>query len=117
MITNKLGSYAVDRRQILPAVEHRSNEVLNDRAENSHLPLRRREREMQGFRSLGGLQRFVAVFSTVRNHFVPPCPRRFAVATHLCRLNAMAQWKAAAGAEEEADRPNFIIDKGRGSLW
>src|SRR3712207_9466763 len=42
---------------------------LNNRAENSHLPFRRRERARQGFRSPGGLQRFVSVFSAVRNLF------------------------------------------------
>jgi putative transposase len=74
MITDKLGSYAAARRRIMPAIEHRSHKGLNNRAENSHLPLRRRERAMQGFRSPGGLQRFVAVFSAVRNLFVPPVP-------------------------------------------
>lgn len=49
IITDKLGSYAAARRQIMPAVEHRSHKGLNNRAENSHLPLRRRERAMQGF--------------------------------------------------------------------
>jgi len=97
MITDKLGSYAAARRPNMPAVEHRSHKGLNNRAENSHLPLRRRERAMQGFRSPGSLQRFVTVFSAVRNLFVPPRPRRSALATHLHRLNAMAQWKAAAG--------------------
>jgi putative transposase len=48
---------------------------------------------MQGFRSPGGLQRFVSIFSVVRNHFVPPRSRRSAFATHLHRL----QWKAVAG--------------------
>jgi putative transposase len=57
MITNKLGSYAAARRQIMPSVEHRSHKGLNNRAANLHLPLRRRERIMQGFRSPGGLQR------------------------------------------------------------
>ena len=85
------------RRQIMPAIEHRSHKGLNNRAENSHLPLRRRERAMQGFRSPAGLQRFVAVFSVVRNLFVPPRSRRSALATHLHRLNAVAQWKAVAG--------------------
>ena len=51
MITDKLGSYAAARRQIMPDVEHRSHKGLNNRAENSHLPFRRRERAMQGFRS------------------------------------------------------------------
>ena len=96
MITDKLGSYATARRQIMPEVEHRSHEGLNNRAENSHLPFRRRERARQGFRSTGGLQRFVNVFSAVRNLFVPPRSHRSACATHLHRLNAMAEWKVAA---------------------
>src|SRR3712207_1095095 len=86
MITDKLGSYAAARRQIMPAVEHRSHKGLNSQAENSHLPLRRREQTMQGFRSPGGLQRFVSVFSAVRNLFVPPCSRRSALASRLHRL-------------------------------
>jgi putative transposase len=96
MITDKLGSYTAARRQVMPATEHRSHKGLNNRAENSHLPLRRRERAMQGFRSPGGLQRFTSVFSAVRNLFVPPRSRRSALATHLHRLAAMAEWKSAA---------------------
>jgi putative transposase len=96
MITDKLGSYGAARRQIMPAVDHRSHKGLNNRAENSHLPLRRREQAMHGFRSPGGLQRFASVFSATRNLFVPPHSRRSALATHLHRLNAMAEWKAAA---------------------
>jgi putative transposase len=76
---------------------HRSHKGLNNRTENSHLPLRRRERMMQGFRAPGGLQRFVSVFSAVRNLFVPPHSRRSSLATHLHRLKAMAKWKSAAG--------------------
>jgi hypothetical protein len=49
------------------------------------------------FRSPGGLQRFIAVFSAVRNLIVPPRSRRSALAAHLHRLNAVAQWKAVAG--------------------
>jgi putative transposase len=96
LITDKLGSYASARRQIMPAVEHRSHKRLNNRAENSHLPLRQRERAMQGFRSPGGLQRFASVFSATRNLFVPPRSRRSALATHLHRLNALAAWNTAA---------------------
>ncbi|MBZ6078038.1 IS6 family transposase [Microvirga puerhi] len=96
MITDKLGSYAAARRQIMPDVEHRSHKGLNNRAENSHLPFRRRERARQGFRSARGLQRFVNVFSAVRNLFVPPRSRRSAAATHLHCLNAMAEWNVAA---------------------
>jgi putative transposase len=96
MITDKLGSYAAAQRQVMPAVEHRSHKGLNIRAENSHLPFRRRERVMQGFRSPRYLQRFISVFSAVRNLFVPSRSSRFASAAHLHRLNAMAVWKAAA---------------------
>jgi putative transposase len=52
---------------------------------------------MQGFRSPGGLQRFTSVFSAVRNLIVPPRSRRSALATHLHRLNAMAESKTVAG--------------------
>jgi len=92
MITDKLGSYAAAKRLILPKVEHRSHKGLNRRAENSHVPLRKRER----FRSWSGLQRFVSIFCSVRNLFVPPRSHRSAFATHLHRLDAMAEWKSAA---------------------
>jgi putative transposase len=98
MITDKFGFYAAARRQIISAIEHRSHKGLNNRAENSHLPLRRPERAMQGFRSPAGLQGFVAVFSAVRNLFVPPRSRRSALATNLHRLNAVANggpWPAS----------------------
>jgi putative transposase len=99
MITDKLRSYGAARRQVMPTVEHRSHKGLNNRAENSHVPLRKRERMMQGFRSPGNLQRFVSIFSTIRNLFVPPRSKRSALATHTHRLLAMVEWKAAtAGA-------------------
>jgi putative transposase len=86
IITNKLSSYGAARRQVMPRVEHRSHKGLNNRAENSHLALRKRERMMQGFRSVGGLQRFTSVFSAVRNLLVPPGSHQSALATHLHRL-------------------------------
>jgi putative transposase len=66
--------------------EHRLHKGLNNRAENSHMPLRKRECIMQGFRSPGSLQRFVSVFSTLRNLFVPSRSERSALATHIHRL-------------------------------
>jgi len=96
LITDKLGSYAAARRQIMPSVELRAHKGLNNRAENSHVPLRKREWMMQGFRSAGGLQQYVSVFSVVRNLFVPPRTRRSALATHPHRLTAIAEWKGAA---------------------
>ena len=92
LITDKLPSYGAAKREVMPGVDHWSHKGMNNRAENSHVPLRKRERVMQGFRSSAGLQRFASIFSTVRNHFVPPRSRRSALATHLHRLTAMAEW-------------------------
>jgi putative transposase len=97
IITDKLPSYGAAKRHVMPRVVPQSHNGLNNRAENSHLPLRKRERMMQVFRSAGGLQRFTSVFSAARNLFVPPRPSRSALATHIHRLQAMAAWKAAAG--------------------
>jgi len=97
IITDKLPSYGAAKRQVMPKVEHRSHKGLNNRAENSRVPLRKRERIMQGFRSAGGLQRFTYILSAMRNLFVPPRSHRSALATHLHRLQAMAAWRAAAG--------------------
>ena len=78
----------------MPDVGHRSHRGLNNRAENSHVPQRKRERTMQGFRSPGGLQHFVSIFSALGNLFVPPSSNRSALAIHIHRLQAMAEWKA-----------------------
>ncbi len=42
MVTDKLRSYDAAKREIMPGMEHRSHKSLNNRAENSHLPVRRR---------------------------------------------------------------------------
>jgi len=94
MISDKLRSYGAAKRQVMPRVEHRSHKGLNNRDENSHVPLRKRERSMQGFRSPGSLQRFVSIFSAVRNLFVPPRLQRSALGIRFHRLQAMAEWKA-----------------------
>lgn len=97
VITDKLRSYEAARLQVMPNVEHWSHKGLNNRVENSHVPLRKRERVMQGFRSPGGLQRFVSIFSAIRNLFVPPGSKRSALAILAHRRNAMAEWNAATG--------------------
>ncbi|SOC45175.1 putative transposase [Rhizobium subbaraonis] len=98
IVTDKLRSYGAAKRDVVPAVEHRSHKGLNNRAENSHLPLRKRERPMQGFRSAGSLQRFISIFSALRNLFVTPHHKRSALATHIHRIRAIAHWKAVTGA-------------------
>jgi putative transposase len=46
MITDKLASYGAAKREVMPGIEHRQHKGLNNRAENSHQPTRRRERQM-----------------------------------------------------------------------
>ena len=91
VITDKLRSYGTARRQVMPNVEHRSHKGLNNRAENSHLPFRKRERVRQGFRPIGSLQHFVSVFSAVRNLFVPSPTNRSASQIRKRRLQALAE--------------------------
>jgi putative transposase len=49
IVTDKVRSYGVAQRQLLPKIEHRQSRYLNNCAENSHRPTRRRERQMQRF--------------------------------------------------------------------
>lgn len=98
IVTDKLRSYGAARRQIMPSVEHRSHKGLNNRAENSHLPLRKQERIMQRFRSPGALQHFARVFSAIRNLFVPPRSKSTTIAVHLHRFRAIAHWRAMTEA-------------------
>jgi len=95
MITDKLKSYGSARHKMLLSIRHLSHKGLNNRAENSHLPLRKRERIMQKFRSSGGCQRFVSVFSAIRNLFVPPASITTALSQHIHRVRALAQWNSA----------------------
>lgn len=96
IITDKLRSYGAAKREVAPGLDHLSHKGLNNRAENSHLPLRKRERVMQGFRSPGGLQRFVSMQSATRNRFSVPARRRSALTIRYHRLEAFEAWKSAA---------------------
>jgi putative transposase len=71
IITDKLKSYGAAKREVLPGVEHRQHRYLNNRAENSHQPTRQRERRMQGFKSPGHAQRFLAAYGLIAQHFRP----------------------------------------------
>jgi putative transposase len=71
IVTDKLRSYGVAQRQILPGVEHRQSRYLNNRAENSHRPTRRRERQMQRFKSSRHAQDFLSAHSFIDGHFFP----------------------------------------------
>jgi putative transposase len=71
IVPDKLKSYGVARRQILPKVEHRQSRYLNNRAENSHRPTRRRGRQMQRFKSPRQAQDFLSAHAFIHGHFHP----------------------------------------------
>ncbi|MEU1691915.1 IS6 family transposase [Streptomyces hirsutus] len=71
IVTDKLRSCGATHRAVMPSVEHRSHQGLNNQAENSHQPTRQRERAMKGFRSVGAAPRFLAAFSALSPHFRP----------------------------------------------
>jgi putative transposase len=97
MITDKLASYPAAKKDLLPAVEHRRHKGLNNRAENSHQPTRRRERIMKRFKSARQAQRFLAVHDPIANLF-----HRSAYTSaveHRCRrAQAFRTWSEVTGA-------------------
>src|SRR3712207_1743007 len=69
MVTDKLGSHGAAKRELMPGVEHRRHKGLNNRAENSHQPTRRRERQMKRFKSPRQAQRFLSAHDQTDNLF------------------------------------------------
>src|ERR1700722_5117338 len=88
IVTDKLKSYGVAQREVLPKVEHRQSRYLNNRAENSHRPTRRRERQMQRFKSPKQAQHFLSAHAFIHGHFHPR--RHLLAATDYRRLRAEA---------------------------
>ena len=68
-VTDRLPSYRAALKDVGMAKRQETGRWLNNRVENSHQPLRRRERAMQRFRQTRSLQKFAAVHSSVHNHF------------------------------------------------
>ena len=68
-VTDKHRSYSASMKEIGNADRQETERWLNNRAENSHQPFRRRERAMPRFKRLRTLQKFVAVHASVHNHF------------------------------------------------
>jgi putative transposase len=99
IVTDGLASYGAAARELGCGDRHRPSRLReNNRAENSHLPIRRRERKQQRFKSQGSAQRFLASHATVYNAFnvqrhliSRPTLRQF-------RAEAMANWAAATAA-------------------
>ena len=69
IITDRLRSYRAALRELGGTGRHQAGRWLNNRAENSHLPFRRREHDMLRFRRMRSLQKFATVHSSVYNHF------------------------------------------------
>ena len=68
-VTDRLKSYGAAFRDLGVPKKQSTGRWLNNRAENSHLPFRRRERAMLRFRQMRCLQKFVTVHASVYNHF------------------------------------------------
>jgi putative transposase len=69
VITDRLRSYRAAMKEIGNETRQMTGRWLNNRAENSHQPFRRRERAMAKFRSVNSLQKFASIHSSVHNHF------------------------------------------------
>ena len=69
VVTDKLRSYASAFRAIGLSAEHNRGLRANNRAENSHQPVRRRERKQQRFKSPGSAQRFLSFHAATYNTF------------------------------------------------
>src|SRR5215204_7652391 len=69
LVTDKLGSYGAARRELRLSCRHERGLRKNNRAENSHQPVRRRERKQQRFKSARSAQRFLSIHAPVHNTF------------------------------------------------
>lgn len=91
LVTDKLRSRCAALKEIGAADRQETGRWMNNRAENSHLPFRRREWAMLRFRRSRTLQKFASVYASVSNHF--------STERHLQNRNAYKQTRAAALAE------------------
>ncbi len=98
IVTDKLRSYGVAHRSLIPETEHNTEQYANNRAELSHQPTRVRERGMRRFKSIKPAQRFLeshaAVYNLFNLHRHSLCKRFF----KLFRLRSFATWDAVTAA-------------------
>ena len=93
IVTDKLRSYGTAIRLLALSVRHEQGLRRNNRAENSHQSVRRRERKMQRFKSSASAQRFLAVHAAVYNLFNV---QRHLISRRTLRQfrgDAMRQWR------------------------
>jgi putative transposase len=92
-VTDKLRSYGAAMKVIGNASRQETGRWQNNRAENSHLPFRRRERAMLRFQQMRSLQKFVAVHSSIHNHFNQERHLYSRTNFKLNRAAALAEWR------------------------
>ena len=92
-VTDKLRSYGAALKEIGASDRQETGRWLNNRAENSHLPFRRRESAMLRFRRMRSLQKFAAVHSSVHNHFNQERHFYSRQNLKLNRAAALAEWR------------------------
>ena len=98
MITDKLRSYAAAKRDLRCGAEHRQHKGLNNRAENSHQPTRRRERIMKCFKTARHVQRFLSIHDPIANLFDRRRDQQSASERRHARTEALTVWSNATGA-------------------
>jgi len=101
MITDKLASYGA-AKEVMPSVEHRQHRGLNNRAENSHQPTRRRERQMKRFKSAGQAQRFLFAHDGINNLFYLRRDHVTASEYRATRGRAFEVWSEISGVAARA---------------
>jgi putative transposase len=102
MITDKLASYPTAKREAMPGVGHRRHEGLDNRAENSHQPTRRRERQMKRFKSPGQARRFLSAHDQVNNLFHLRRDHVTAIQYRVACAQSFAIWAEVTGADAAA---------------
>jgi putative transposase len=102
MVTDKLASYGAARREVMPSVEYRKHKGLNNRAETSHQPTRRRERQMKRFKSTGQAQRFLSAHDGINNLFHLRRHRVPATQDRAARTQALQVWAEVTGVAARA---------------
>jgi len=98
IVTDKLGSYRVDRRELVPETIHSTDRYANNRAELSHQPTPARERGMRGFSSPAQAQRFLSAHAVVYSLFNLQRQLVSAAFYRFRRARAFESWNEAAAA-------------------
>ncbi|WP_040717848.1 IS6 family transposase, partial [Caenibius tardaugens] len=97
IVTDGLRSYPAAMRDLGNLERREMGRYLNNRAENSHLPFRRRERAMQRFRQMKSLQKFAFVHASLTNHFNSERHLVDRQTFKLRRSAALAEWQSLMG--------------------